>query len=70
MDDKIISRIGGTFTDYLVFFGVAFINIPVIVKYAVPFTLLMLVGVAGMLFLLLFFSPRLVKTSWLEKGFE
>ena len=68
VDDKIISRIGGTVTDYLVFFGVASINIPVIVKYAVPFTLLMLVGVAGMLFLLLFFAPRLVKTDWFEKG--
>lgn len=68
VDKKIISRIGGTITDYLVFFGVASINVPIIIKYAVPFTLLMLVGIVGMVFLLLFFAPRLIKTDWFEKG--
>ena len=36
MDNTVISRISGTATDYLVFFGIASIKISVIVAYAIP----------------------------------
>lgn len=45
MDKKVISRIGGTATDFLVFFGIASIKVPVVLKYIVPFALLMLFGI-------------------------
>ncbi|MFT8323368.1 MAG: sodium:glutamate symporter [Bacillus sp. (in: firmicutes)] len=68
IDKKIITRLGGTITDYLVFFGIASINVPIIVKYAVPFAALMIIGIAGMFFLFLFFGPRLIKKDWFEKS--
>lgn len=40
IDENVISRISGTATDYLVFFGIASIKIPVIVRYAVPLDML------------------------------
>ena len=44
MDNTVISRISGTATDYLVFFGIASIKISVIVAYAIPLLLLLLFG--------------------------
>ena len=44
MDNTVISRISGTATDYLVFFGIASIKISVIVEYAIPLLLLLLFG--------------------------
>lgn len=45
VDNRIISRMGSCATDFLVFFGVASIKIPVVIQYAVPFGLLMLFGI-------------------------
>ena len=36
VDNRIISRMGSCATDFLVFFGVASIKIPVVIEYAVP----------------------------------
>src|SRR5699024_558622 len=45
IDEDVISRISGTATDYLVFFGIASINLSVIVKYAVPLLMLLVFGI-------------------------
>lgn len=68
IDNKIISRIGGTATDFLVFFGVASIKIPILIKYALPFSLLMLFGIAWIIFHFWFIAPRLLGKDWFEKG--
>ena len=44
VDKEVNNRISGTATDYLVFFGVATINTEVIVEYAVPLAILIVVG--------------------------
>ncbi len=68
IDMRLISRIGSLSTDYLVFFGVASIKIPVVIMYAVPFGLLMLVGIAWTVFHFWVIAPRLMKDDWFEHG--
>lgn len=50
VDNRIISRMGSCATDFLVFFGVASIKIPVVIQYAVPFGLLMVFGIIWVVF--------------------
>ena len=68
IDNHIISRIGSLCTDFLVFFGVASIKIPVIIEYAVPFGLLMLFGIVWVVFHFTFIAPRLLGQEWFERG--
>lgn len=65
MDTRINNRISGTATDYLVFFGVARINTAVVVKYALPLIILILVGVISLL-LCAWLCLRMVNKSWFE----
>ncbi|WP_304205485.1 sodium/glutamate symporter [Fusobacterium perfoetens] len=68
IDNHIISRIGSCCTDFLVFFGVASIKIPVIIEYALPFGLLMLFGIIWVVFHFTFIAPRLLGQEWFERG--
>ena len=68
VDNRIISRMGSCATDFLVFFGVASIKIPVVIQYAVPFGLLMLFGIIWVVFHFSFIAPRLLKQEWFERG--
>lgn len=68
IDNHIISRIGSCATDFLVFFGVASIKIPVVIEYAVPFGLLMLFGIIWVVFHFTVIAPRLLKQEWFERG--
>jgi ESS family glutamate:Na+ symporter len=68
MDKKVFSRIAGSATDYLVFFGLASIKLPIIVKYAVPLSMLMLLALIMVTGAFLYFSPRLNKQDWFERG--
>lgn len=68
VDNHIISRIGSCCTDFLVFFGVASIKIPVIIEYAIPFGLLMLFGIVWVVFHFTFIAPRLLGQEWFERG--
>ncbi len=63
-----ISRISGTATDYLVFFGIASIKISVIVKYAVPLLMLLLCGIVLVVLTLMYFGPAMNKGSWFERS--
>ena len=67
-DNRIISRMGSCATDFLVFFGVASIKIPVVIEYAVPFGLLMLFGIVWVVFHFTVIAPRLLKQEWFERG--
>lgn len=68
VDNRIISRMGSCATDFLVFFGVASIKIPVVIEYAVPFGLLMLFGIVWVVFHFTVIAPRLLKQEWFERG--
>lgn len=68
VDKKIITHIGSSATDYLVAFGVASINISVVVKYLVPIIVL---SVIGFILVVLWFwvvSPRCYRNYWFERG--
>ncbi len=58
---KTTQRLSSSFTDVLVAFGVASIKLDVVVKYAVPLVLLVLFGVAVVMFITMYFGKKLVK---------
>lgn len=68
IEAKVINRISGTATDYLVFFGIASIKISVIVRYAVPLLMLILFGMVIVVATLMFFGPAMNKGSWFERS--
>ncbi len=60
-------RIGSMATDLLVAFGVAAIKLGVVVKYAVPLIVLMVVGAFVVYGITFYFGKRLSKTYWFER---
>lgn len=68
IDENIINRISGTATDFVVFFGIASIKIPVIVKYAAPLAILLVIGILIVVATLMFFGPAMNKGSWFERS--
>ena len=68
VDNNLISRLSGTATDYLVFFGIASIKISIIVKYAVPLLMLLIVGELIVFITLMYFGPAMNKGSWFERS--
>lgn len=68
MDRKVFSRIAGCSTDYLIFFGLASIKLPIIVKYAVPLSMLMVLALIMVTGAFLYLAPRLNKQDWFERG--
>ncbi|HMM22006.1 MAG TPA: sodium/glutamate symporter [Selenomonadales bacterium] len=69
VDGDITNRIGSTCTDILVTFGIASIKISLVVKYALPLTVLILVGgVLYCTFMVFFVGPRMIKENWFEKS--
>lgn len=66
IDKHALSRVGSSCVDFLVFFGVATINVPVVIQYALPFTLLMIFATAWVVFQTLVLAPRLLRTDWFE----
>lgn len=68
VDRKLVGRMGSAFTDYLVFFGVASIKLPVVLKYWAPFSMLMVLGIVVVAGGFLFLAPRMNKQDWFERG--
>ena len=68
IDNRVISRISGTATDYLVFFGIASIKIPIVLKYAVPLSLLLLVGMIIVIYMLWTVGPQMNNEAWFERS--
>ena len=68
IDNTIISRISGTATDDLVFFGICSIKIPVIIKYAVPLAMLLIVGIVIVSWMLWVVGPAMNDLSWFERS--
>ncbi|WP_404456228.1 sodium/glutamate symporter [Oceanobacillus kapialis] len=68
IDQRVMERIGGTATDYLVAIGIASINITVVVDYALPLALLFLFGTIWAYILFRFIGPNIFKDFWTEKS--
>ena len=67
-DTKVFTHVSSTATDYLIVFGIASIKITVLINYAVPLLVLMLVGILLCLFMVFFVAPRMLNEQWFEKG--
>jgi ESS family glutamate:Na+ symporter len=63
-----IHHLSGAFTDYLVAFGVASIKISVVLKFAVPLIILLVVGLVLTIVYIFYFGRRMHKTYWFEKA--
>lgn len=68
VDKRIITHIGSSATDYLVAFGVASINVKVVVQYLVPIIALSVLGFVLVVVWFWFVSPRFYKNYWFERG--
>jgi ESS family glutamate:Na+ symporter len=68
VDKHVMNRIGSWVTDYLVAFGIASIQVSVVVKYAVPMTILFIFGIVYCMGILLLIAPRIFHNFWFERG--
>lgn len=68
MEDGIFQHAAGASTDYLIVFGIASIQVSVLLTYAVPFLILMLIAIATCLFFVLYVAPRMLGQDWFEKA--
>lgn len=68
VDKKIINHIGSSATDYLVAFGVASINIKIVIQYWVPIVVLAILGFVFVSLILFVISPRFFHNYWFERG--
>jgi len=66
MDTRITTRISGTATDYLVFFGIATISVPVIIEYWLPLLICVIGGWFCVFVMIIPLGYRMMKTSWFE----
>lgn len=68
VDKKIVTHIGSCATDYLVAFGVASINVSVVVEYLVPIIILSVLGFALVIAWFWIISPKCYRNFWFERG--
>jgi len=68
VDKHVTNRIGSWVTDYLVAFGVASIQISVVVKYAVPMLLLFSFGALSCVMVCMVLGRRLFHNFWFERS--
>jgi ESS family glutamate:Na+ symporter len=68
VDKHVMNRIGSWVTDYLVAFGVASIQISVVMQYATPMILLFLFGVLVTVGFFAVFARRVFHNFWFERG--
>ncbi|QIZ75453.1 sodium/glutamate symporter [Ferrimonas lipolytica] len=67
-DDAIFSHATGSATDFLIVFGVGAIKITILMNYALPIAVLMIIGLLFNLFLVLVVAPRILGDNWFEKA--
>lgn len=68
LDRKTFDRILGLSLDFLVLSAIASIKLDVFVDLFWPFTLLMLAGLAWVIFATWFLAPRMLPGAWFERG--
>ena len=68
VDAKTIGSIGSLASDYLIAFGIASINVQIVLTHAVPLVVFTLLGLALCVGWLLIVAPRVFKEHWFEAG--
>lgn len=68
VDKKIITHMGSSATDYLVAFGVASINISVVIQYWIPIVVLIVLGFLWVIAWNLIISKKFFHNYWFERG--
>ncbi|UCD29762.1 MAG: hypothetical protein JSV03_04570, partial [Planctomycetota bacterium] len=68
VDRRIMSRIGSAVSDYLIAFGIASIKITVVLEYAVPLMIMILLGLLYCLGLFWFVGRKIFRNFWFERG--
>jgi ESS family glutamate:Na+ symporter len=68
VDRKTINSVSGLAADYLIVAGMSAIKIALVVKYAVPFALLMIFGFGLCIFNVLVIGPKAYKEYWFERS--
>lgn len=68
VDAQVTNRIGSLMSDFLVAFGIASINIQIVIDYAVPLVFFSLLGLALSVAWLLLVAPRVYGKRWFEPG--
>ena len=68
VDAKTIGSIGSLASDYLVAFGIASINVQIVLTHAVPLVVFALLGLALCVGWLLLIAPRVFSERWFESG--
>ena len=68
VDAKTIGSIGSLASDYLVAFGIASINVQIVLTHAVPLLVFALLGLALCVGWLLLVAPRVFGARWFESG--
>ena len=67
VDKHSISRISGSATDFLVFFGVAGIKIEIVMQFAMPIIVLSALALGALLLCMYILGPRLNNKYWFER---
>lgn len=67
-DKRIVNRISGSATDLLVVFGIASIQLPVVIKYATPLIFLLVFGILYCYICFKLLGPRMLREFWFEKS--
>ena len=68
IDRQSIERLQGLALEILVASAIASISIPVLIQYALPFSILMVVGIAYIVSVTWFIAPRMLSGAWFEKS--
>jgi ESS family glutamate:Na+ symporter len=68
LSQPLIGHMSGTFTDFLVAFGISSIKLSVVLKYILPLTLLLSFGLVVTLFYVFFVARRMFQVNWFEKA--
>ena len=68
VDRDQMMRISGAALDYLALSAVATIQLSVVVANWMPLTIMVVAGVVWTVFAVMFFSPRLFREAWFERG--
>ena len=68
VDKEQMNRISGAALDYLALAAVATIELSVVAANLVPLTIMTLSGIVWCVFSVMYFSPRIFKEAWFERG--
>ena len=68
VDREQMTRISGAALDYLALSAVTTIQLSVVVANWMPLTIMVVAGIVWTVFAVMFFSPRLFKEAWFERG--